>query len=296
VFRLGPDVALVSTVDFFTPIVDDPGTFGSIAAANALSDVYAMGGRPLIALNIACFPQSGLPKEILGEILAGGAAKAAEAGTIVVGGHTVADDEIKYGMAVTGLVHPDRIIRNCGARPGDRLLLTKRLGTGIVTTAAKHERAGTAALAAAIASMTSLNAAAAEVMARYDVHACTDVSGFSLLGHAYEMASASGVTLRFEAAALPVLPDARALAMVGELTGGCKRNRQYLADKVRVTSVLAPDLVEVAFDPQTSGGLLIAVDSRHAAPMLDDLRAARVEAAIAVGEVVSAGGFAVTLE
>ena len=296
VYRLGPDAALVSTVDFFTPIVDEPAVFGAIAAANALSDVYAMGGRPLLALNIACFPQSGLPLEILGDILAGGAAKAAEGGVLVVGGHTVADDEIKYGMAVTGLVHPERVTRNRGARPGDRLILTKRLGTGIVTTAAKHDRASAPALEAAIASMTALNAAAAEVMGRYPVRACTDVSGFSLLGHAYEMAHASDVTLRFVAEALPVLPDARTLAATGEVTGGCTRNRRYLADKVRVDPALPTDLVEVAFDPQTSGGLLIAIGPEHAARFLEELHGAGVESAALVGEAAAAGVFAVTIE
>jgi selenide,water dikinase len=295
VFRLAPDLALVSTVDFFTPIVDDPETFGAIAAANALSDVYAMGGRPLTALNIACFPQTGLDFEILAAILAGGGAKAAEAGALVVGGHTVADEEIKYGMAVTGVVHPDRIARNRGARAGDRLVLTKALGTGIVTTAAKHDRAPADVLAAAIASMTALNAAAATAMSAYAVHACTDVSGFSLLGHGYEMASASGVTLRFAAAALPVLPGARALAAAGELTGGCARNRRYLADKVSVEAALAPDLVEIAFDPQTSGGLLIALAAADAERLVDALHAAGVETATIVGEAVPAEPAAVAL-
>jgi len=295
VFRLGPDLALVSTVDFFTPIVDDPVTFGAIAAANALSDVYAMGGRPLTALNIACFPQTGLPLEILADILAGGAGKVAEAGALVVGGHTVADEEIKYGLAVTGVVHPGRVLRNRGVRPGDRLILTKPLGTGIVTTAAKHDRAGAAALAAAIASMTALNARAAEVMASYDVHACTDVTGFGLCGHAYEMAEASGVTLRLEAAALPLLPDARELAGRGELTGGCRRNRSYLADKLEIAAGLPADLVEVALDPQTSGGLLIAVAPAYAARLLDDLQAAGVEAAAIVAEAERAGARAVVL-
>jgi selenide,water dikinase len=217
-------------------------------------------------------------------------------GAIVVGGHTVADEEIKYGMAVTGVVHPERITRNRGARVGDRLLLTKRLGTGIITTAAKHDRAPAPALAAAVASMTSLNAVAAEVMCRHDPHACTDVSGFSLLGHAYEMASASGVTLSLDAGALPVLPEARALAAAGEITGGCTRNRRYLADKVRVAAALPADLVEVAFDPQTSGGLLIAVASERATAMLEELRGAGVEAVELIGEAVPAGACAVTLE
>jgi selenide,water dikinase len=295
VFRLGPDTALVSTVDFFTPIVDDPATFGGVAAANALSDVYAMGGRPLTVLNIACFPQRGLDMTILGDILAGGAAKVAEAGALVVGGHTIADDEIKYGMAVTGVVHPDRITRNRGARRGDRLILTKALGTGIVTTAAKHERAGGAALAAAIASMLTLNAAAAEVMGRHAVHACTDVTGFSLLGHGYEMAHASGVTLRFDATALPVLAGARALAQAGELTGGCGRNRDYLADKVTIDPALPADLVEIAFDPQTSGGLLIAVAASEADGLLADLHAAGVDMAAIIGEATEAQPFAVAL-
>jgi selenide,water dikinase len=292
VFRLAPDLALVSTVDFFTPIVDDPTTFGSIAAANALSDVYAMGGRPLTVLNIACFPQSGLPMEILGEILAGGAAKAAEAGALVVGGHTVADDEIKYGMAVTGVVHPDRITRNAGARPGDRLVLTKALGTGIVTTAAKHDRAPADVLAAAIDSMTTLNAAAADVAAQFEVHACTDVTGFSLLGHGYEMASASTVTLRLEASALPLLPGARDLAALGEITGGCKRNRRYLADKVRLAATVPADLIEVAFDPQTSGGLLIAVPEAQAVALRDALRARGIAGAAIVGTAVPRTGAA----
>jgi selenide,water dikinase len=255
-----------------------------------------MGGRPLTALNIACFPQSGLPMELLADILAGGAAKAMEAGAVVVGGHTVADEEVKYGMAVTGVVHPQRILRNYGAHPDDRLILTKRLGTGIITTAAKHDRASAEALAAAIASMTTLNKRAAEVLADHEVHACTDVSGFSLLGHGYEMASASRVTLSFEAAALPALPDARALALAGELTGGCTRNRRYLADKVHVAAGIAADLVEIAFDPQTSGGLLIAIAPGAAARLVDDLHAAGVAAARMIGEARPAGPAAVTLE
>jgi selenide, water dikinase len=296
VFRLSPETALVSTVDFFTPIVDDPSLFGAIAAANALSDVYAMGGRPLTVLNIVCFPQSGLAFEILGEILAGGAAKVAEAGALVIGGHTVADEEIKYGMAVTGLVHPDRITRNRGALPGDCLVLTKRLGTGIITTAAKHDRASAEALADASASMVALNAAAAEIMTRYAVHACTDVSGFSLLGHGYEMASASGVTIRIAAAALPLLRDARALAAAGEVTGGCTRNRLYLADKVHVAETVPSDLVEVAFDPQTSGGLLIAIAQTDAAALVKELRAGGVEDARIVGETAPLADVAVILE
>jgi selenide,water dikinase len=288
--------ALVFTVDFITPIVDDPETFGAIAATNALSDVYAMGGRPITVLNIVCFPQSGLAFEILGEILAGGAAKVAEAGALVIGGHSVADEEIKYGMAVTGLVHPDRITRNRGALPGDHLVITKPFGTGIITTAAKHDRVPPEALAAATESMLSLNAIAAEVMSGYAVHACTDVSGFSLLGHSYEMASASRVTIRLEAAALPVLRDARSFAAMGEITGGCKRNRLYLADKVRVAASVPADLTEVAFDPQTSGGLLIALAAADAPRLVHELRTRGVKDAKVIGDVRTLMDAAVVLE
>ena len=279
VFRIAPDLALVQTVDFFTPIVDDAFQFGAIAAANALSDVYAMGGEPKTALNVACFPQSGVPLEVLIDILRGGLAKAEEAGVVVVGGHTVIDEEIKFGMAVTGLVHPDRILRNVGARPGDALVLTKALGTGIVATALKRGAGSPAEHAAAIESMAALNAAAARVLRGFEVHACTDVTGFGLLGHGYEMAHGSGVRLALVAERLPLLPGARALAAAGHLTGGCKRNRDWLADKVEVAAGVPADLAEIAWDPQTSGGLLAAVPAATAARLLDAFRAAGVRAA-----------------
>ena len=279
VFRIAPDLALVQTVDFFTPIVDDAFQFGAIAAANALSDVYAMGGEPKTALNVACFPQNGVPFEVLTDILRGGLAKAEEAGVVVVGGHTVIDEEIKFGMAVTGLVHPDRILRNVGARPGDALVLTKALGTGIVATALKRGAGSPAEQAAAIESMAALNAAAARVLRGFEVHACTDVTGFGLLGHGYEMAHGSGVRLALVAERLPLLPGARALAAAGHLTGGCKRNRDWLADKVEVAAGVPADLAEIAWDPQTSGGLLAAVPAATAARLLDAFRAAGVRAA-----------------
>jgi selenide,water dikinase len=284
VFRIAPDLALVQTVDFFSPIVDDAFTFGAIAAANALSDVYAMGGEPRTALNIACFPQEGVPLEVLSDILRGGLAKAEEAGVVVVGGHTVNDEEIKFGMAVTGLIHPDRILRNVGARPGDALVLTKPLGTGIVTTALKRGACAPAEHDAAVASMTTLNRAAARAVSGLPIHACTDVTGFGLLGHGYEMAHGSGVRLVFVADALPVLPGARRLAREGNLTGGCRRTRDWLADKVRVAAGLPPDLVEIAFDPQTSGGLLLALPEDQARHALAALVAAGV-AAVVVGAV-----------
>jgi selenide,water dikinase len=286
VFRLTPDLALVQTVDFFAPIVDDAYAFGQIAATNAISDVYAMGGEPRTALNVAAFPRD-VPMEVLGEILRGGIDKAREAGVLVVGGHTLVDEEIKFGMAVTGTVHPDRIWRNVGARPGDVLLLTKPLGTAIVTTAAKRGDHVADALAAAITSMTTLNAAAARALRNVDVHACTDVTGFGLLGHAYEMAHGSDVTLAIDAAALPVLPRARELAAAGTSTGGCRRNRDWLADKVEVASTIPPDLVEIAFDPQTSGGLLVAIPEADARRAVDALREAKTLAAAPIGHVAA---------
>lgn len=286
VFRLTPELALVQTVDFFAPIVDDAFAFGQIAAANALSDVYAMGGEPRTALNVAAFPQRDVPMEILSEILRGGIEKAAEAGVVVVGGHTVVDDEIKFGMAVTGTIHPDRIWRNVGARAGDVLVLTKPLGTAIVTTAAKRGAAVDDALDAAIASMTTLNAVASRVLHGFDVHACTDVTGFGLLGHAYEMAHGSDVGIVVDAGALPILPRARALAEAGTSTGGCSRNREWLADKVEVDGGVPAALAEIAFDPQTSGGLLVALSAGEAPRAMDALLAAGTLAAAPVGRVV----------
>lgn len=286
VFRLRDDLAIINTVDFFTPVVDDPYTYGVISATNSLSDVYAMGGEPKTAMNIVCFPQSGIDKEILAEILQGGAAKATEAGVVVVGGHSVADDEIKYGMAVTGVIDPRRITRNVGAQAGDVIVLTKPLGTGIVTTALKKGHVSEEEYGAAVTSMSTLNAKAASVMLRYAVHACTDVTGFSLMGHSSEMAMGSGITLRLRATALPLLPGARRLALEGYITGGCKRNRAYLADKVHVDSSVPQDLNEVAFDPQTSGGLLIAVPAREAASLTRELLEEGTLAAAIIGEVV----------
>ncbi len=284
VFRIAPDLALVQTVDFFTPIVDDPFQFGAIAAANAFSDVYAMGGEPRTALNVACFPDKDVPFEVLGEVLRGGLAKAEEAGVLVVGGHTVIDEEIKYGMAVTGFVHPDRIWRNVGARPGDALLLTKPLGTGIVTTAAKRGGGSEEATSAAITSMLTLNAAAARVLRAFEVHACTDVTGFGLLGHGYELAHGSSVRLELSAADLPRLPGVRALVVAGHLTGGCRRNRAWLADKVEVDSDVPADVAELAWDPQTSGGLLVSVPAEQAGRARDALVSAGVKA-VDVGRV-----------
>jgi selenide,water dikinase len=289
VFRLTPDLALVQTVDFFAPIVDDAYEFGRIAATNALSDVYAMGGEPRTALNVTAFPRD-VPVEILGDILRGGMEAAHDAGALVIGGHTLVDDEIKFGMAVTGVVHPDRIWRNVGARPGDVLVLTKPLGTALVTTAAKRGDDVADALAAAIASMTTLNRGAAAALRVFDVHACTDVTGFGLMGHAYEMAHGSGVQIVLDAATLPLLPSARALAAAGTSTGGCRRNRDWLADKVTIADTVFADLVEIAFDPQTSGGLLVALPKSEAPRAIDALREARTPVAVAIGHVIDREG------
>ena len=270
--------------------MDDPYTYGLISATNSLSDVYAMGGEPKTAMNIVCFPQSGLEKEILAEILRGGGDKATEAGVVIVGGHSVADDEIKYGMAVTGIIDPRKIVRNVGAREGDVVILTKPLGTGILTTALKKGHLSEEEYGAAVISMSMLNAKAAQVMSRYNVHACTDVTGFSLMGHGCEMAMGSHLTLRLQSTALPILPGALRLSSEGYITGGCKRNRDYLADKVHVVASVSQDLNEVAFDPQTSGGLLIAVSAHEAPALTRELLDEGTLAAAVIGDIVSPTG------
>lgn len=280
VFRLRDDLAIVNTVDFFTPIVDDPYVFGQIAAANALSDVYAMGADPCTALNIVGFPRGSVDLAVLTAIIRGGAERARQAGVVVIGGHSIIDPEIKYGMAVTGTVHPDRVIRNVGVRAGDALVLTKPLGTGIITTALKRRKAPPASVRAAVASMIALNRSASQVMRRFAVHACSDVTGYGILGHAFEMAAGTPVTIVIESAKLPVLEGAERLAEQGFLTGGCRRNRDYLEDKIRIDRAVAPARVEVAFDPQTSGGLLIAVPETDAPALVRALRARQVNAAI----------------
>ena len=269
VYRLNDDCALVQSVDFFTPIVDDPATFGRIAAANALSDLYAMGAKPLTALNLVGFP-SCLEREVLVAILRGGAEKLAEAGAVLVGGHTVEDDEPKYGLAVTGLVDPARLVSTVGARPGDRLILTKPLGTGILATALKGEVIAEAQMAEAILGMETLNRAASEAMLEVGVHACTDITGFGLLGHALEMAEASGVGLVIESRSLHVYPLVLDLAAIGLVPAGSYHNREHYLPRVVDREQLQPELVDILADPQTSGGLLIAVpaerhDSLHAA-------------------------------
>lgn len=252
VYRLSPECALVQTVDFFTPIVDDPYTFGRIAAANALSDVYAMGGRPLTALSILCYPAKG-DLEDLEQILRGGADTMIEAGCVVIGGHSVNDEEMKFGYAVTGLVHPERVWTNAGARPGDVLVLTKPIGTGVISTALKRGIADPAHVESAIASMCRLNRQEGEA------HGCTDITGFGLLGHAREMALASGVTLEIDASRVPLLPGALEYARQGAIPGGLKNNREFVSCAVEFRRELPPELEALLYDPQTSGGLLVSL-------------------------------------
>lgn len=290
VYQIAPDLALVQTVDFFPPIVDDPYTFGAIAAANALSDVYAMGGRPILALAIAGFPED-LPPATISAILQGGADKVAEAGAVVAGGHTVIDAEPKYGLCVTGLVHPDRVTAKAHAQPGDVLLLTKPLGTGVITTAHKRGLAEASDLAAAIASMTRLNRRAAELAGEFVLHSATDITGYGLLGHADELARNSGVGLRIVAGRVPLMPGALGYAERGIVPGGLGRNRSYLAaaPAVRTSAGLAEALAQLLFDPQTSGGLLFAVPAAQAGA-LGERFAAAGEPIWEIGEVIAGRG------
>ena len=285
VYRLSETQALVQTVDFITPIVDDPFTFGEIAAANALSDVWAMGGRPVTALNVAAFP-SGLAPGILNGILRGGLAKMIEAGVALLGGHTVDDPEIKYGAAVTGLIDPNHVLSNAGARVGDALVLTKPLGVGVVTTGIKQGVAGEEAMTAAVASMRTLNGAACDAMLRHDAHACTDVTGFGLMGHLSHMARESRVTAHLQAARVPLLPGTLDLRRQGIGPGGLDRNRSYFGTAIIIHAPVEEVLVDLLFDPQTSGGLLIALPGENAEALVRDLSARGLTAA-RVGEIAA---------
>jgi selenide, water dikinase len=295
VYEIDRDRALVQTVDFFTPIVDDPRVFGRIAAANALSDVYAMGGRPLTALAIAAFPKDA-DRAILADIFGGGLDTLREAGVALLGGHTVQDAEIKFGYAITGEISPSAIWSNAGARPGDVLLLTKSLGTGVISTALKFQRAPAHAIDAAVASMTTLNRAAAEALGRLPpgtVHGCTDVTGFGLIGHAMEMAAASRCTLEIDAASVPLLPGARDL-VGGNVPGGGRTNAQHFGTSTQVAADVPPDLIQLFYDPQTSGGLLISLAETDMSVALDVLRSAGV-AATNIGRVTESSGSAVNI-
>lgn len=258
VLRLSDDLALVQTVDFFTPVADDPKTYGRVAAINSLNDVYAMGGTPISALSIVCYPQKG-DWDVLGSILAGGQIAMIEAGVPVIGGHSVDDQEMKFGYAVTGVIHPKKVITNGGAVPGDVLVLTKPIGTGAINTAVKKGVASESTVAAAIRAMTTSAASASKAMVDAGANACTDVTGFGLLGHAYEMAKASDVTLNIESGAVPLLPDVIKLIEMGMLTRGDRNNRVYVGDTVKINESVGGPMQSALFDPQTAGGLLISL-------------------------------------
>jgi selenide, water dikinase len=285
VYRLGPETALVQTVDFFTPIVDDAYTFGQIAATNALSDVYAMGGRPLTSLAMVCFPERG-DLAILERILAGGLSKMMEAGCTVIGGHSIRDDETKFGYAVTGVVDPGKVLTNGGALVGDRLLFTKSLGTGVISTAIKKGAAKQAWIDAAVASMTTLNKTAAEVITKFAVHGLTDVTGFGMIGHAREMALASKVSLRLSAGRIPLLDGALDCVRAGHIPGGLKANREFAECVVGYEGGISDEIKTMLFDPQTAGGLLISVASEDAVDLTRALNAAGV-VAVEIGEVLA---------
>ena len=285
VYRITDEIAAIHTVDFFTPIVDDPFWFGQIAAANALSDVYAMGGRPAVAMNLLCVPGC-LSQETIRKILEGGHQKAVEAGCVIAGGHTIQDNEPKYGLCVTGYVRPDRVLRNVGARPGDALVLTKPLGTGVLTTAAKADLLDAAQYDRLVHSMAQLNDKAAEAMLQCpEIHACTDVTGFGLLGHTDEMAAGSGVTIRIYSQRLPLLPGALELAEMGIIPAGAYRNHDYVKPRLSAAESAPQARVDLICDPQTSGGLLIALPVEDAGALVAALREHCPDSAI-VGTVL----------
>lgn len=298
VFRLREDLAIVQTADFFPPVTDDPRMFGRIAAANALSDVYAMGATPVTVLNIVGFPSDDLDLEVLVETLAGGDEKVREAGAVLCGGHSVKDTEFKYGMAVTGTVHPDRVITNRGGQAGDVVILTKPIGMGVVTTAYRARKIGEAEALPAFEQMATLNRAASEVMVRVGANACTDVTGYGLMGHGHELAGASGVTgltLRLSLAKVPFFELSEGLARRKMFTRGCKQSHAHLEGKVQVAGGMDPARADLCFDAETSGGLLMSVAEDRADAMLEGLRDAGVERAAAVGTLVASTGKTVVL-
>ena len=287
VYKVNDDLALVQTVDFFTPIVDEPYAFGRIAAANALSDVYAMGATPITAMNLVAFPIQSMGIEILSEILRGGLDTMREAEVVLVGGHSIEDDELKYGLAVTGLVHPDAFLTNTGAQIGDRIILTKPLGTGIINTAQKGGLASPEAVQRAMEVMTTLNRKAAEVMRGFHVHACTDVTGFGLLGHLSEMLGEGEIGIKVFVEAVPILPGTEEYSGMGLVPGGTHRNKEFYGSEVVGGEGVAPPLLDILYDAQTSGGLLIATTKKDADGILRFLREVGVEDSCIIAEVVA---------
>ena len=296
VYRLSDDMALVQTIDFITPVVNDPYDFGRIAAANSLSDVYAMGGRPLTAMNVVCFPVKSMDKAILREILRGGLDAVHEAGAVLVGGHSVEDPEIKYGLSVTGIVRPDKVLANAGVKPGDALIITKPLGTGVLATAIKAGLISEQAQRRAVETMATLNRKAAEIMSEYPVNGCTDVTGFGLLGHMLEMATGSKVVITLFANDVPLLPEALDSVRMGLVPAGSFSNRNYCAHQLIGPERIDPVLLDLLADAQTSGGLLISLPEDRAASLLGELKAGGVADAAIIGRAAKADKGAIELK
>ena len=286
IYRLSDDIALVNTVDYFTPIVDDPYTFGAVAATNSLSDVYSMGGKPKTALNITCWPKSDLELSVLGDIIKGGADKIVESGAVLVGGHTVDSPELMYGLAVTGVVHPEKYIKNYGAQPGDVLILTKNLGIGILTTGLKFDKISDKILPQVVESMTRLNATASEVMLKYKASACTDVTGYGLLGHASEMAGGNDIGLMINSQLVPFFPDAPALVAQDTYTQAYLANTAFVSDKVTFMSTVSNEMQHILMEAETSGGLLFALPAENADSAIEELHSGNCPEAAIIGEVV----------
>jgi len=287
IYKLTDDLAIVQTLDFFTPIVDDPYSFGQIAAANALSDVYAMGGKPLTAMNIVCFPINTMDISILKEILAGGVDKIHEAGVILVGGHSVEDQELKYGLSITGTIHPAKVVLNIGARASDKLILTKPLGTGIISTALKGKMVDKETMAKVIKSMANLNRKASELMQEIGVNACTDVTGFGLLGHACEMIEGTSVGMVIYSSSVPLLPDTEGYAQMGLIPAGTIRNRDFRLPMIELATEISDERLLILFDAQTSGGLLISVSEQKASVLLERMHKEGIKEAAIIGEVIA---------
>lgn len=285
VFKLTEEIALVQTVDFITPISDDPHIFGQVAAANSLSDVYAMGGRPITALNLCCFPGAGIANEVLEAILRGGLDKLREAGAVLIGGHTVKDDELKYGLSVTGVVHPKRYVANSGARPGDQLILTKPVGTGVIIGAVRSGKLSKDVLDRAIEDMVRLNKSACEAMLQFEVHACTDITGFGLAGHALEVAKASKVGITIDFARLPHYPEALEMIRTGVTTRMTPLNRQLVGGFFKSAPEIRSEEEDLCYDPQTSGGLLISLPQSQAKLLLEKLKEKSITQAAIIGEI-----------
>jgi len=288
VYKLSADLALVQTVDFFTPTVDDPFTFGQIAAVNALNDIYAMGAKPLTAMNIVCFPIKTMDKSVLKQVLLGGLDKMREADVLLIGGHSVEDNEIKYGLSVTGVIHPDKVLFNRGAKAGDSLVLTKPLGTGIISTAIKAQDASSELVMKAISSMTQLNKKTSEMMiATGDIHACTDITGFGFLGHACEMIEGSDVGININSAAVPVFEGVRELMETGFVPGGLYRNKNFRISQIEAAKTCPAWILDILFDPQTAGGLFFSLPRKQAQNLVEKMRHSGIAAAAVVGEVVA---------